>query len=156
MRMRVVTGFGPAAAALAGVAVLAGPVGSAVAGPQDYRFEAVQKDVPATANAMMAVRLVHIPDNKPVAGAILFQPKLEMPMEGMAPMMAPVKAAAPDGKGNYPFTADFSAPGPWVLTVSAKVQGEPGTVTGSVPFVATAGSAAADAHSGMAGMAHGH
>ena len=131
MRTQVVAVFG------LGLAALAGASGSAMADPRDYRFEAVQKDVPASPNATVAVRLVHVPDGKPVADAILFQPKMEMPMDGMAPMVTPVKAAAPDGKGVYPFTTDFSDPGPWNLTVSAKVQGEPATITGTVPFVAS-------------------
>jgi hypothetical protein len=119
-------------------AVLVGMASAAQADPKDYRFEAVQPQVAASPNATLAVRLVHVPSGKPVTDALLFQPKVAMPMGSMAPMLTSVKPGAPDGKGVYPFTADLSMAGPWTLTVSAKVQGEPATLTGSVPFTAAA------------------
>jgi len=118
---------------------------AAQAGPADYRFEAVAPEVAAAPAATIAVRLIHLPDRTPVKDAVLFQPRLEMPMAGMAPMTARVAAAPPDGTGVYPFTADLSMAGPWILSLSAKVQGETATLTGSVPFTAVAG-----------GHAHGH
>ncbi|MGE5505422.1 MAG: FixH family protein [Actinomycetota bacterium] len=119
-----------------GLALLAA---QAIAAPNDYRFEPVQSNVAASPTATIAVRLVHVPTGKPVGDAIVFQPKVVMPMDGMAPMATAVKAGAPDGKGVYPFTADLSMAGPWTLTVSAKVQGEAATITGTVPFTATGG-----------------
>jgi len=110
--------------------------GAAAADPKDYRFEAVQAQVPASAAATVAVRLLHVPSGKPVVNAVVFQPKMEMPMDGMGPMATTVKAAAPDGTGTYPFVADLAMAGPWTLTLSAKVQGEAATITGSVPFTA--------------------
>ena len=145
MRMRMIVAFG------LGAAVMAGTAGTAKADPKDYRFEAVKAEVPATATATVAVRLIHLPDGKAVTNAILFQPKLDMPMEGMAPMPTKVAPAAPDGLGTYPFTADLSMAGPWVLTVSAKVQGEQATLIGTVPFTATAHD-----HGAMGGMDHQH
>jgi len=123
--------------ALAGALVLlATTTGTASAAPQDYRFEAVKSTVPASGTATVAVRLVHLPDGRPVSGAILFQPRMEMPMDGMAPMTTSVKAAPPAGDGTYPFVADLAMAGPWLLTVAAKVQGEPATLSGSVRFEA--------------------
>lgn len=110
--------------------------GNAFADPKDYRFEAVQAHVTATADTVVHLRLVHLPDNKPVTGAVIFSSKMEMPMAGMAPMATKVAALKPTTPGEYPFQTDFSAGGTWTLTVSAKVQGENGTVTGSVPFMA--------------------
>jgi len=151
MRMSVIAACG------LGIAVMFGTTGTAKASPNDYRFEAVRTEVAAAANATIAVRLVHVPDGKAVTNAILFQPKMEMPMEGMAPMVTTVKAVAPDGKGAYPFTTDFSEPGPWTLTVSAKVQGESATIVGTVPFVAKAEDhAAMGNHAHMGGMDHTH
>lgn len=112
--------------------------GTALADPKDYRFEAVDSQVVVSPTATVAVRLIHLPDGKPVAGAIVFQPKMEMPMGNMAPMPTKVAPGTPDGKGIYPFTADIGMAGPWTLTVSAKVQGEATTISGSVPFVAAA------------------
>lgn len=113
--------------------------GAALADPKDYRFEAVDSQVAVSPTATVAVRLIHLPDGKPVVGAIIFQPKMEMPMGNMAPMPTKVAPGTPDGKGIYPFTADIGMAGPWTLTVSAKVQGEATTISGSVPFVAAAG-----------------
>jgi len=132
MRMPVIVACG------LGVAVMVGIAGTVQADPKDYRFEAVKAEVPAVANATIAVRLIHIPDGKAVANAVLFQAKLAMPMEGMAPMPTTVAPAAPDGLGAYLFTADLSMAGPWTLTVSAKVQGEAATIVGTVPFTAQA------------------
>ncbi len=110
--------------------------GPALADPKDYRFEAVEAQVAVSPTAPLAVRLIHIPTNKPVPGAVIFQSRLEMPMGSMAPMPTTLTAQPADGKGVYPFVADVSMAGPWVLVLAAKVQGETGTVTGSVPLVA--------------------
>lgn len=128
-----------------GGAVLAAMVGVMVAGtakadPKDYRFEAVQPHVAVSSATKIAVRLVHVPTGKPVADVIVLPPKMEMPMPGMAPMATKVSPATADGNGIYSFTADLSMAGPWTLQLAAKVQGEAGTVTGSVPFTAAGGS----------------
>jgi hypothetical protein len=112
--------------------------GAAQADPKDYRFEAVQPQVPVSATARLAVRLIHTPTGKVVTDAVLFQPRFEMPMGAMGAMGTKITAAAPDGTGPYPFVADITMAGPWTLTVSAKVQGEAATITGVVPFTATA------------------
>lgn len=124
------------ASGLAITAVMAGLSGRALADPKDYRFEAVDTQVAVSPTSAVAVRLVHLPDGKPVTGAIVFQPKMEMPMGNLAPMPTKVTPGAPDGKGVYPFTADITMAGPWNLTVSAKVQGETATISGTVPFTA--------------------
>ncbi|MCR6631324.1 MAG: FixH family protein [Magnetospirillum sp.] len=121
-------------------AILAGASVNAWADAKDYRFEAVQPEVAAASDAAVAVRLVHVPTGKPVTDAIILPAKMEMPMAGMAPMATKVSPAKPDGKGAYVFTADLSMAGPWTLQVAAKVQGEPATITGSVPFTAASGS----------------
>jgi hypothetical protein len=117
-------------------AIFFGAAGNAFADPKDYRFEAVQPHVMASSDAVATVRLVHVPDNKPVADAVIIASKMEMPMAGMAPMATKVAAVKPSKPGEYPFQTDLSMGGAWTLTVSAKVQGESGTVTGSVPFMA--------------------
>lgn len=121
------------------IAGLAFTAAVAKADPMEYRFEAVEKQVAVSQSSSIAVRLVHIQDRKPVAGAILFQPKMEMPMAGAAPMPTKVALGTPDGKGIYPLVADLSMAGSWILTVSAKIQGESGAITGTVPFTAIQG-----------------
>lgn len=121
------------AAALGTMTTLSAP--PAFAAPNDYRFEAVSPHAMATSDAKVAVRLVHIPDNKPVADAVIFNVKMEMPMAGMAPMTTKISSLRSTTPGEYPFQADLSAGGAWNLVLSAKVQGEADTVTGSVPFM---------------------
>ncbi|MBC7908135.1 MAG: FixH family protein [Rhodospirillaceae bacterium] len=113
---------------------------SAWADAKDYRFEAVQPHVAISPNTAIAVRLVHVPSGKPVPDAIILPAKMEMPMAGMAPMSTKVSSSKPDGQGAYGFTADLSMAGTWMLQVAAKVQGEPGTIAGAVPFTAAKGS----------------
>lgn len=116
--------------------IMLGLSGTAQADPKDYRFEAVEPQVAVSPTATVAVRLVHLPDGKPVGNAIVFQPKLEMPMSGMAPMPTKVTPGTPDGKGLYPFIADIPMAGPWTLSVSAKVQGETATISGTIALKA--------------------
>jgi hypothetical protein len=115
-------------------AFMAGVSANAWADPKDYVFVPVADHLQPSATAPIAVRLVHLPTKTPVTNAIIIQSRLEMPMAGMAPMAGKVSAQAPDGKGLYPFVADLSMEGPWNLKLIAKVQGEPGTVTGTVPL----------------------
>ena len=46
-----------------------------LAAPNDYRFELVQAQPTGPGKTAVTVRLVHVPDNKPVAGAVLFESK---------------------------------------------------------------------------------
>lgn len=129
--------FQPFFAGLAAACALTvATAGGAWADPSDYRFEAVQAHVKAAPDAVVTLRLIHLPDNKPVAGAVIFSSKMEMPMAGMAPMVTKVVPLKAGTAGEYPFQTDLSEGGDWTLMVSAKVQGESGTVSGSVPFMA--------------------
>jgi hypothetical protein len=115
-------------AALAAMAMPAG--GQAWAAPEDFRLEAAGQPVKAGEATVIKLRLVHVPDGKPVLGAILIQPKLEMG-EGHGAMTAPVKiAAAPPEPGLYAVEARPGMSGEWVISVAAKVPGETGTVRG--------------------------
>jgi hypothetical protein len=134
-----------------GFTVLVGMSGAVKADQKEYRFEAVETQIPAAQNGSVKIRLVHVPDGKPVTNAVLFQSKLEMAMQGMVPMSTKVLSVVPDGTGVYSVTVDFSMPGSWTLTVSAKVQGEAATIVGTVPVVAKVLD-----HGKMDGMEHGH
>ena len=97
-----------------GVACLVASIGVAITGataaPADYRFELVQAQPAGPGKTTVTVSLVHVPDNKPVAGAVLFESKTDMGPDGMA--------------------------GKWALNLGGKVQGEAGTVRGTVTFTA--------------------
>lgn len=110
----------------------------------DYRFELVERNVAVSPDAPLTVRLLHLPTGKPVVDAVLLPARMEMPMDGMAPMSAKLSGGKPDGRGGYAFKADIGMTGLWTLKLAAKVQGESETVTGAIPVSATA--AAGDAH----------
>lgn len=121
-----------AAAALAASAVIA--LAPAVhAGANDYRFEAAGPAEKAGKATVVKVRLVRVPDGKPVDGAVIIQTRFDMGPEGMAEMTAPAKVAGPAGEpGVYRVETQPSMAGQWALTLSARIQGEPETVKGAV------------------------
>lgn len=118
--------------------------GTAQADPKDYRFEVTERRLVLSPASPITVTLVNAKTHAPVAGAILFQSRLDMTMPGMGPMATRLTALPPDGKGTYPFVADVAMDGEWVLTLAAKIQGEAGTVAATLPL--TTGAEAAPAH----------
>ena len=121
-------------------AVLAATMGltsAAFAGPNDYTFEPVKAEVKKGNGVTVAVRLVHKPTGKPVSDAVIFSPRIDMSPEGMETMTAPIAPAAGAEPGSYAFKTDLVMAGRWLLSLSAKVQGEAETVIGKVTFKAT-------------------
>ena len=106
---------------------------AAFASAQDYRFELAAPPAKAGDATIVKVRLVHASHGHPMEGAIVFQSRLDMGPDGMASMTAPVKPIPSAGEpGVYAFEARPTMAGNWALILSAKVQGEPETVKGSV------------------------
>jgi len=110
------------------------PITSATAAPADYRFELVQAQPAGPGKT--TVSLVHVPDNKPVTGAVLFESKTDMGPDGMADMTGKVTPLPSDKPGIYRFAIETGMAGKWALNLGAKVQGEAGTVRGTVTFTA--------------------
>src|SRR5438105_8647144 len=73
-----------------------------LAAPNDYRFELAQAQPADPGKTAVAVRLVHVPDNKPVAGAVLFESKADMAPDGMAEMTGKVSPLPSDQPGILP------------------------------------------------------
>ena len=105
-----------------------------LATPNDYRFELVQAQPAGPGKTAVTVRLTHVPDNKPVAGAVLFESKSDMGPSGMAEMPGKVSPLPADKPGLYRFQVETGMAGKWALNLGAKVQGEDDTVRGSVTF----------------------
>lgn len=109
---------------------------TANAAAADYRFELVGKPALKAGTNTVLVRLVHLPDRKPVSGAVIFQTRADMGPEQMAAMAAPVKAVPATQPGLYAFEIQngsvWKKPGKWALALAAKVQGEADTVRGTV------------------------
>ncbi|MBI4724738.1 MAG: FixH family protein [Rhodomicrobium sp.] len=104
----------------------------AEAGAKDYEFQPVIAEVKNGAASEIAVRLVHKPTGKPVAGAVLFRSRLDMSPENMAGMTAGLTAEPPSEPGLYRFKASTTMAGTWALKLMAKVPGESETVEGTV------------------------
>ena len=102
------------------------------AAPQDYRFELVGTPTAAGGKSTVQLRLVHLPDQKPVTGAVIFETKADMGPDGMPTMAAPAKLLSETTPGIYRIEVTPDMAGNWAISVAAKVQGEAGTVRGSV------------------------
>ena len=115
------------AAALTAVAAAARP-GAALADARDYEFRLVTPEVKQGDGAIIAVRLVHRPTGRAVPDAVVYGTRLDMGPESMPTMTAPL-APVPGGEpGTYRFRTNLAMAGGWALTLTAKVQGEEGTV----------------------------
>jgi hypothetical protein len=120
--------------AAAAVVVALGLTRTALAGANDYTFEPVRAEVKKGNSVMVAVRLVHKPSGRPIPDAVIFASRIDMSPDGMATMAAPL-APVPGGEpGTYSFKTDLVMAGRWLLSLSAKVQGEPETVQGKITF----------------------
>ncbi|MEJ0051245.1 MAG: FixH family protein [Methylovirgula sp.] len=97
----------------------------------DYRFELIGQPQSASGKDIVQVRLVRASDGKPVTGAVIFESTADMGPSGMATMPAPVKPLPPKN-GVYRFEVAPGMTGTWALHLAAKVQGETGTITGTI------------------------
>jgi len=116
---------------VATAALISTPVRAASA---DYHFEVVQVQSAGPGKSNVTLRLVHVPDKKPVSNAVIFQSMADMGPDGMPTMTAPVKAMPASQPGLYTFQIELGmAAGNWELKLAAKVQGEAETVRATLP-----------------------
>jgi YtkA-like len=109
----------------------------ALAGAGDYVFEPVNVDVKKGDDVIVSVRLKHKATGKPVPDAVIVQTRIDMAPDGMAEMASSLMPVPSTEPGVYSFKTELSMPGRWLLSIAAKVQGEPETVVGKVTFRAT-------------------
>ena len=110
---------------------------TAFAGADDYLFEPVNTQVKKGDDVVVSVRLKHRPTGKVVTDAVIVQTRIDMAPEGMAEMASPLTAVTSTEPGVYSFKTDLSMEGQWLLSIAAKVQGEPQTVVGKIMFRAS-------------------
>lgn len=142
--------------------VLAAALAGCTATPKSggYRFELLSHQVPASRNAEVRVRLLHLPDGRPVIGATVYEHRSEMPHRADMPAdgygasparIAPGLGAMPatvlpswmgegpspppvpaidEGNGIYRVHAVLPMAGAWTLTLVARVPGEAEPVRG--------------------------
>jgi hypothetical protein len=102
----------------------------------DYAFEPVAAELKKGDDVVIAVRLLHKPTGKPVSDAVIVRTRVDMAPDGMADMPSPVASMPSSEPGVYAFKTDLPMAGRYLLSVAAKVQGEPETVIGNVIFKA--------------------
>ncbi len=112
-------------------ALLAAPVRAA---PADYRFEVAQVQPAGPDKSNVTLRVVHVPDKKPVSDAVIFQSTADMGPAGMPTMTAPMQAMPASQPGLYTFQIETGMAGNWELKLAAKVQGEAETVHATLPI----------------------
>ncbi len=110
-------------AALVATSSIIGAVSLAHADIKDYEFQLVETNVKA-GEGIVSVRLVHMPDGKPVPDAVIFATRLDMAPEGMEAMTTSIEAMPSTEPGVYPFKVNLTMQGGWQLSLGAKVQGE--------------------------------
>jgi YtkA-like len=119
------------------IAIVVSLVGSVFAGANDYVFEPVKAEVKKGDDVVVSVRLKHRATGKPVADAVIVQTRIDMSPDAMGEMASPLTPVPSNEPGVYSFKTDLSMQGRWLLSIAAKVQGEPETVVGKITFRAT-------------------
>ena len=115
------------------MAAAATPTSTIVANP-DYRFEVADVRPAGPGKTTVAVRLVHVPENKPVEGAVILEAKTDMGPNGMPEMSGKVTPLLSNQPGLYRFLIETGMAGKWQLIVCAKVQGETDPVSGAIIY----------------------
>ena len=113
----------------ASVATLTQPVH---AGIKDYEFQLMEAQV-KKGDADVAVRLIDKRTGKPVPDAVIFTKRIDMAPDGMPEMAEPIDAGPSSEAGVYHFKTILPMAGNWQLSLSAKVQGESGTLESKLP-----------------------
>ena len=118
------------AAAIAAVASIAS--GAALAGGADYAFDPVSPEIKKGDDVVVALRLTHKPSGRPVSDAVIVRTRVDMGPDGMADMVSPVVLVHSGQPGVYALKTDLPMAGRYLVSIAAKVQGEPETVVSKV------------------------
>ena len=103
----------------------------------DYAFELVSPSVPASAEGIVDVRLIDKRSGAPVPDAVIIQTRLDMAPDGMEGMTSDIVALPSDVPGVYRFQVALTMAWGWRISLSAKVQGEEGTLDGALILAVT-------------------
>jgi len=77
---------------------------------------------------------VHKPSGKPVTDATIVQTRIDMSPDGMADLATVIVPLPSPEPGVYAFKSPLTMTGRWLLSISAKVPGEPEPVVGKITF----------------------
>ena len=106
--------------------------GAALAGGADYAFDPVSPEIKKGDDVVVALRLMHKPSGKPVPDTVIVRTRVDMGPDGMADMVSPVVLVHSEQPGVYALKTDLPMAGRYLVSIAAKVQGEPETVVGKV------------------------
>src|SRR5436305_12609349 len=120
-----------------GIAVIVSLADRVFAGANDYVCEPVKAEVKKGDDVVVSVRLKHKATGKPVTDSVIVQTRIDMSPDAMGEMASPLTPVPSNEPGVYSFKTDLSMQGRWLLSIAAKVQGEPETVVGKITFRAT-------------------
>jgi hypothetical protein len=123
-------------AAALGAALLTAMATAALADVKDYEFQLVDKEV-KQGDAVIAIKFIHKPSGRAIPDAAIFAKRIDMGPERMEEMTAPLEALPSTESGVYRFKTKLTMAGDWALSLSAKVQGETGTVENKLIVKAT-------------------
>lgn len=113
------------------------PTGASLAGADDYAFEPVKAEMKKGDDVTVALKLINKSSGKAVPDAVIIRTRVDMAPDGMAEMESPVTSLPSPEPGIYAFKTDLPMAGRYQVSIAAKVQGEPQTVTGKVIVKAT-------------------
>jgi hypothetical protein len=102
----------------------------------DYEFKLVDAQF-KKGPRVVAVRLIHKPDGKPVPNAVIFATRLDMAPDDMEAMTSAIEQAPSAEPGVYRFKVDLTDEGRWRISLAAKVQGESETLQSRLVLQAT-------------------
>lgn len=125
-----------AIAATLTVLLLLAPFHAAQADPKDYEFRLVETAIKQGDGAVIAVKLIDKRSGKPVPDAVIFATRIDMAPDGMETMTSKIEPLPSTDPGTYRFKTNLSMVGGWRLSLSAKVQGETGSVENKLIFQA--------------------
>jgi predicted metal-binding membrane protein len=119
-----------------GMAAASAPTGTTAAHP-DYRLEVVEARPSGPGKTIVTVRLVHVPDGRPIEGAVILEAKTDMGPGGMPEMSGKVTPLPSDQPGIYRFLIETGMTGKWELIIGVKVEGEAETVRNAITYDVT-------------------
>ena len=105
---------------------------TAFAGANDYAFEPLTTEIKKGDDVIVALRLTYKPSGKPVAEAVIIRSRVDMAPDGMADMVSPVELVPATEPGVYNLKTELPMAGRYLVSVAAKVQGEPETVVSKI------------------------
>ena len=130
------TMFSRAILIAAGIAAATSFATQAGAGADDYTFEAVKPEV-QKGDTTLGVRLVQKSTKKSISDAVIVRSRVDMGPDGMPTMELPLAPEPSSEPGVYSFKTNLPMAGHWLLSIAAKVQGEPETVVGKITYTVT-------------------